>query len=152
MASPCTGNALSPPLGCEWSRNLVSNFWPGRGLNPGPRSLMAANVITRLRRTPTTAHSHIASEPHFSFCKEMHLPRSHSLHFRIVNILYRAVVMIYPVSASFFLSISHLRLAFCGQLLWRDEPCHCSNSGSASPKPGQKGRASITVFVITQCR
>src|SRR6218665_1905739 len=46
---------------------------------------MAANVITRLRRTPTTAHSHLASEPHFSFCKEMHLPRSHSLHFRIIN-------------------------------------------------------------------
>src|SRR6218665_4053174 len=68
---------------------------------------MAANVITRLRRTPTTAHSHIASEPHFSFCKEMHLPRSHSLHFRIVNILYRAVVMIYPVSASFF-CLSHI--------------------------------------------
>ena len=26
------------------------NFCPGRGLNPGPRSLMAVNVTTRLRR------------------------------------------------------------------------------------------------------
>jgi len=37
---------------CAWSRNLVSNVCPGRGLNLGPCSLMAANVITRLRRTP----------------------------------------------------------------------------------------------------
>src|SRR6218665_3254822 len=29
-----------------------SNFCPGRGLNPGPRSLMVVNVITRLRRHP----------------------------------------------------------------------------------------------------
>src|SRR6218665_1280058 len=29
-----------------------SNFCPGRGLNPGPRSLMAVNVTTRLRRHP----------------------------------------------------------------------------------------------------
>ena len=31
---------------------LFSNFCPGRGLNPGPRSLMAVNVTTRLRRHP----------------------------------------------------------------------------------------------------
>ena len=29
-----------------------SNFCPGRGLNPGPHSLMAVNVTTRLRRHP----------------------------------------------------------------------------------------------------
>jgi len=39
-------------MGCAWSVNLVSNFCPGRGLNLGSRSLMAANVATRLRRTP----------------------------------------------------------------------------------------------------
>ena len=39
-------------MGRAWSRNLVSNFCPGRGLNLGPRSLMAANFTTRLRRTP----------------------------------------------------------------------------------------------------
>src|SRR6218665_1037828 len=31
---------------------LLSNFCPGRGLNPGPRSLMAVNVTTQLRRHP----------------------------------------------------------------------------------------------------
>ena len=30
--------------GCAWSRNLISNFCPGRGLNLGPCCLMAANV------------------------------------------------------------------------------------------------------------
>src|SRR6218665_3962180 len=30
-----------------------SNFCPGRGLNPGPRSLMAVNITTRLRRHPS---------------------------------------------------------------------------------------------------
>ena len=34
--------------GCAWSRN----FCPGRGLNLGPGSLMAANVTTRLPNTP----------------------------------------------------------------------------------------------------
>ena len=38
---------------CARSRHLVSNFCPGRGLNLGPCSLMAANVATRLGRTPT---------------------------------------------------------------------------------------------------
>ena len=38
-------------LGCAWSRNLGSNFCPDRGLNLGPRSLMAAKVTTRLQRT-----------------------------------------------------------------------------------------------------
>src|SRR6218665_1153225 len=32
-----------------------SNFCPGRGFNPGPRSLMAVNVTTRLRRTPNSS-------------------------------------------------------------------------------------------------
>src|SRR6218665_1894043 len=32
------------------SRNLVPNFCPGRGLNLGPCSLVAANVTTRLQR------------------------------------------------------------------------------------------------------
>ena len=35
-----------------WSRNLVSNVCPGRGLNLGPCSPRAANVTTRLRHTP----------------------------------------------------------------------------------------------------
>src|SRR6218665_2448652 len=46
------GDTPSSPLRCELSRNLVSHFCPGWDLNPGPRSLMAANVTTRLRRTP----------------------------------------------------------------------------------------------------
>ena len=50
-------DTLSPPLGCEWSRNRISNFCPGRGLNPGPRSLMAVNATTRLRGTPITDNS-----------------------------------------------------------------------------------------------
>src|SRR6218665_194055 len=29
-----------------------SNICPGRGFNPGPRSIMAVNVTTRLRRNP----------------------------------------------------------------------------------------------------
>ena len=61
MASPCTGDTSSPPLGCEWRRNLVSNFCPGRGLNPRPRSLMATNITTQLRCTPpviVTVNSH----------------------------------------------------------------------------------------------
>ena len=36
---------------CALSRNLVSNFCPGRVLNLGPCSLMTANVTARLRRT-----------------------------------------------------------------------------------------------------
>ena len=45
---------------CAWSRNLVSNFCPSRGLNRGPCSLMAANVTTRLRRPAPIPllHSH----------------------------------------------------------------------------------------------
>src|SRR6218665_449238 len=39
-------------MGCARSRNLVSNFCSGQGFNLGPRSLMAASVTTRLRRTP----------------------------------------------------------------------------------------------------
>ena len=66
MASPCTGDTPSLPLGCEWSRNLVSNFSPSRGLNPGPRSLMAANVTTRVRRTPNVG---------FSLCLRVHVCR-----------------------------------------------------------------------------
>ena len=38
--------------GCAWSRNLVSNVFPGWSLNLGPCSLMAVNVTTRLRCTP----------------------------------------------------------------------------------------------------
>ena len=40
-------------VGCAWSRNLVLNFCPVRSLNLGPRSPQAANVTTRLRRTPS---------------------------------------------------------------------------------------------------
>ena len=57
MATPCRGDTPSPPPGCECSRNLVSNFCPSRGLNPGPRSLMAAKVTTRLLRTPKLVNS-----------------------------------------------------------------------------------------------
>ena len=38
--------------GCAWSRNLVSNFCPGRGLKRGPYRLMTVNVTTRLRCAP----------------------------------------------------------------------------------------------------
>jgi len=38
--------------GCAWSRNLASNFYPGRGLTLGLCNLMAAKVTTRLQRTP----------------------------------------------------------------------------------------------------
>src|SRR6218665_2976351 len=46
------GDTLSPPLGCPEQKFSFSNFCPGRGLNPGPRSLMAVHVTTRLRRHP----------------------------------------------------------------------------------------------------
>ena len=38
-----------------WSRNLVSNFCPGRGLNLGPHTLKAVNVTTQLRLTPVNS-------------------------------------------------------------------------------------------------
>ena len=47
---------------CTWSRNLVSNFCPGRGLNRGPCSLMAANVTTKLRCTPLSYMGPIKAE------------------------------------------------------------------------------------------
>src|SRR6218665_1256377 len=40
---PCAGVRLKQKFS-------FSNFCPGRGLNPGPRSLMAVNETTRLRR------------------------------------------------------------------------------------------------------
>jgi len=46
---------------CPWGRNLVSDFCPGRGLNLWPRSLMAANVTTRLRRSPNLRPSKVPS-------------------------------------------------------------------------------------------
>ena len=55
---PGLGLALVPDIvfseakqRCAWSRNLVSNFCPDRGVNLEPCSLKAANVTTRLRRT-----------------------------------------------------------------------------------------------------
>src|SRR6218665_794120 len=53
---PGLGLALVPEVvvpeaeqGCARSRNLISNFCPGRGLNLGPHSLMTTKVTTRLR-------------------------------------------------------------------------------------------------------
>src|SRR6218665_429635 len=37
-------------------KSRFPNLCPGQGLNPGPRSLMAANVTTRLWRTPNDEH------------------------------------------------------------------------------------------------
>src|SRR6218665_1044215 len=42
---------------------LFSNICPGRGLNPGPRSLMAVNVTTRLRRNPKVTKLLLRSAP-----------------------------------------------------------------------------------------
>ena len=42
--------------GCTWSTNLFTNFCPGWDLNLGPCCLMAANVTTRLLRTPALHH------------------------------------------------------------------------------------------------
>ena len=57
---PGLGLALVPDVvvpeakhGVRISRNLISNCCHCRCLNLGPRSLMAANVTTRLRRTPS---------------------------------------------------------------------------------------------------
>ena len=55
---PGLGLALVPNVvvpeaeqGCTWSRNLIFEFCPGRGLNLRPCSLVAANVTTRLQHT-----------------------------------------------------------------------------------------------------
>src|SRR6218665_1194192 len=45
------GLGLALEQGSAYSRNLVSQFCPGRGLNLGPWSIMAANVTTRLLNT-----------------------------------------------------------------------------------------------------
>jgi len=47
----------------SYPRNLVLSVCPGQGLSPGPRSLMAANVTTRIRRPPI--HSFILSVSSF---------------------------------------------------------------------------------------
>ena len=60
MASPCTGGTPSQPPGCEWSRNLVSNICPGRGLNTGQgKTEPKPNQNGRERHhSSSTAHPH----------------------------------------------------------------------------------------------
>ena len=54
-------DAVAPDAeqGCACSRNIVSNFCPGRSLNLGPCILMIAKVTPRLRRTVRIDYNYV---------------------------------------------------------------------------------------------